>query len=346
MERKGSNFHRSELRHDPVSGEWILISPERFHRDTLKRWKVKREIPPRSKDIFKDPFKSVSENVILEYVKGKPVAETSPKQSKHWRILVLENKYPAVAKKTVRVSGKQGFFPVVSGVGEHDLLITREYLDNFPRLSKEEAFHVFEAFRDRYLMFFARPEIKYVSVFHNWGKRAGASVFHPHYQILAIPVIPPDVERSLEGARRYHRKHGKCVFCAMVRWEKKIKKRIIMESKHAIALTPFASRSSFEICIFPKAHLPFFENTLDVVLEDVALLLQRVLRKVEKNLKDPDYNFYIHTAPVDGKERNKHYHWHIEIVPRWSVPAGFEYATGIFINVVDPDVAAKLIRKP
>ncbi len=342
--KSDSIFPKSELRYDPVSGEWILVSPGRFRPSTLREWRPKREIPPKSKDIFKDPFKTVNEHIILEYVKGKPSAEAAPKKSRNWRILVLENKYPAVASRPRRVSKRQNFFPVMPGVGEHDLLVTREYLDNFPKLSKEEAFHVFEAFRDRYLMFFERPDIKYVSIFHNWGKRAGASVFHPHYQILAIPVVPPDVSRSLEGAGRYFRKHRKCVYCAMIKWERSQKKRVVMESKHSIAFAPFVSKSSFEIQIFPKAHRPFFENTLDVELADAALLLQKVLRKVEMNLRDPDYNFYIHTAPVDGKARNRSYHWHIEVVPRWSVPAGFEYATGIFINVVDPDVAAKMLR--
>lgn len=345
MKKKNDNsFPRSELRYDPVSGEWILISPSRFHSEILKKRAKKRVIPPISKDIFRDPFKNVSERVILEYTGSSRPAEISPVK-KNWRILVLENKYPYVANHVVPVKGKHGFFPVMAGIGESDLLITRGYRENFPRLSPEEAFRVFEAFRDRYLMFFSDKKIKYVSIFHNWGPQAGASVFHPHYQIVAIPVVPPDVAHSIEGSRKYFNKHKQCVYCATINWEKKQKKRVIAESKHAIAFAPFVSRNSFEIKIFPKAHRPFFENTQDAELQDIAQLLQRVLKKVEKNLYDADYNFYIHTAPVDGKERNKFYHWHIEVIPRWSVPAGFEYATGIFINVVDPDVAAKILKK-
>ena len=346
MMAKNNTSHflpRSELRYDPVSGEWILISPARFHPEVLKKRAKKRVVPPASKDIFRDPLKSVSEHVILEYTGSARAAEISP-GNKNWRILILENKYPAVAGRVSPVRGKHGFFPVMPGVGEHDLLITRGYAENFPRLSSEEAFRVFEAFRDRYLMFLSDPKIKYVSIFHNWGPQAGASVFHPHYQILAIPIVPPEVSHSIQGSRNYFRTHKKCAYCATIDWEKKQKVRVIAESKHAIAFAPFVSRNSFEVKIFPKAHRPFFENTQDAELEDIAGLLQRVLRKVEGKLYDPDYNFYIHTAPVDGKERNKFYHWHIEVIPRWSVPAGFEYATGIFINVVDPDVAAKILR--
>lgn len=336
--------HHSELRKDIVSGDWVLVSPERFHPDTLKRWKPKREIPPHSKDIFRDPFKSVDEHILWEYVKGKPTGEAFPEKSKSWRILVLQNKYPAVAHDAKRVSKKQNFFPIKKGVGHHDLLITKEYRDNFPRLSSEEAFHVFEAFRDRYLMFFTDRDVDYVSIFHNWGKQAGASVFHPHYQIIGIPVIPPEVKQSLDGARRYYVKKKKCVYCAMIDWEKKQKKRIILESEYAIAFAPFVSHNNFELRVFPKRHRAFFENTPDVELEDIAHLLQRVLRKVEKNLRDPDYNFYIHTPPIEEKKSHKYYHWHIEVIPRWNIPAGFEYATGIFINVVNPDVAAKILR--
>jgi UDPglucose--hexose-1-phosphate uridylyltransferase len=306
----------------------------------------KRTVPPKSTDVFQNPFLArVSGGTVLEYQKGKLTFERPSTENKKWRIVIIKNKYPAVSEHAALLSGKKSFFPVLRGLGEHDILITKEYKDNFPRLSSDEAFHVFEAFRERYLMFLSDPKIKYVSVFHNWGKMAGASVFHPHYQILAIPVVPPDVEHSIEVARKYSQKNKKCVYCAMIDWEKKEGKRIIMESKYSIAFAPFVSRNSFEIKIFPKNHRPFFENTQDVELQDMALLLQRVLRKVEKNLYDTDYNFYIHTSPVDKKQKNKFYHWYIEVVPRWNIPAGFEYATGIFINVVDPDVAAKILKK-
>lgn len=345
MERNKKNLpHRSELRYDPISGEWVLVAPERFHPETLKRWRPKREVPPKSKDIFKDPLKTISEYIMWEYVEGKPTGEAHPEKSKHWRILVLQNKYPAVSHNPKKISAVHGIFPVLAGSGQHDLLVTRGYRENFPLLSKEEAFHVFEAFRDRYLMFFGDKKVKYVSIFHNWGKMAGASVYHPHYQILGIPITPPDVERSLSGSEAYFRRYKKCAHCTAIAWEKKQKKRIIAESEYGIAFAPFVSRNSFEIKIFPKAHRAFFENTLDVELADIAGLLQEVLRKVEKNLKDPDYNFYIHTAPIGDKKRHKSYHWHIEVVPRWNVPAGFEYATGILINVVDPDVAAKVLK--
>lgn len=336
-----SPFHYSEFRHDIISGEWVLIAPERFHPKTFFKKKKIRVPPPSSQDPFKDPFKNVSENIILRYVKGKRDIDVDKKK---WDILVLQNKFPAVTKNTHSFSHQSGVYSVVPGVGRHDLLITKNDKKDFSELSKSDAFHVFEAFRDRYLMFFESSEIAYVSIFHNWGSGAGASVFHPHYQIIGIPIIPPHVSHSFSGSRSYFEKNKKCAHCTIINWEIKQKKRIIAESKYAIAFAPFISRNSFEVRIFPKRHRAFFENTLDAELEDIASLLQKVLKKIKKNLNDPDYNFYIHTSPLKEKEKYSFYHWHIEILPRLNISAGFEHGTGIFINIVDPDYAARIIR--
>ena len=346
--RNNKNFTRSELRQDIVSGEWVLVAPDRFHLGKFykKIKKHKRIIPPKSKDIFKNPLKSVDEHIIWGYSKDKNPEEIISKSFKRQcEILVLENKYPAVGPNAVPITKKKCIFPIVPGLGHHDLLITKGYTENFPKLSKENAFRVFQAFRDRYLMFFGDPYIRYVSIFHNWGSMAGASVFHPHYQIIGIPVIPPDVVSSLNGSKKYFREHKKCVHCAIINWEKKQKKRIIFESKYAIAIAPFVSKSGFQVKILPKRHRSFFENTYDYELADISDVLQKVLRKVEKNLGDPDYNFYIHTPPAENKNKYKFYHWHIEVVPRLNIQAGFEYGTGMVVNVVDPDLAASILRK-
>ena len=112
-----------------------------------------------------------------------------------------------------------------------------------------------------------------------------------------------------------------------------------------MAFTPYVSRTPFEVRIFPKKHLPYFENTYDHDMEYVVEALQKSLRIIEKRLGDPDYNFFIHTAPVQNKENYRHYHWHIEITPIISIRGGFELGTGIEINDVDPDAAAKILKK-
>lgn len=325
----------SELRQDLVSGDWIVIAPKRAkgHLQFFKK-KEKRKIPPLKNCPFENPQASGNAKPILIYEKKGD-----------WLIQVVQNKQPAFVHKDKISCFKNGPYSVIEGAGHHDLLITRDHFKNFPRLSADLANMVFQTFRDRYLMLFNDPCVAYISIFHNWGPGAGASVFHPHYQIMGIPVVPPDIEHSLVGSSNYFRKNKKCVHCAMIEWERKQKKRIIYENEGAIVFAPFVSREPFELRIFPKKHLPYFENTLDEDLKWMVDALQTALRRIENKLNDPDYNFFIHTAPVKEKNKYKHYHWHMEILPKISVSAGFELGTGIEITVVDPDEAAKILKR-
>lgn len=332
-------IHNSQLRQDPVSGDWIVIAPGRAKRPVFsvqrkENRKQKRIAAPKSICPFEDLQKSGHEKPILSY------------GDERWDLQIVENKYPAfVHKNKCGIIGKNGPYSVTDTVGHHEILITRDHNKNFPKLSRVQARQVLEAFRDRYLMLLNDPCIAYISMFHNWGPTAGASIYHPHYQFIAVPIIPPDVAHSLRGSERYFRKNKKCVHCAMIDFEKKHRKRIIYENSGAIAFAPFVSKGAFEVRVFPKKHLAYFENTLDADMDFVSDALQNALKKIQKNLKDPDYNFFIHTAPLKDKKKYLMYHWHIEIVPKISRNAGFELGTGIEINDVDPDAAAKLLRK-
>lgn len=336
-----------ELRKDDISGDWILFAPGRFHRPKdLRKDAEKRVRAPKEACPFEKPFLNVDERIILEYTKrGEQVERGAESKRRDWGLLVLQNKFPAVIHSGRRPRPRsRGLFTTMPGFGHHDLVITRSHTNDFPALSRDETFHVFQAFRDRYLMLFADKNVAYVSMFHNWGRRAGATIYHPHYQMLGIPVVPPEVERSLEGSRAYARRTGACPHCAMIAWEKRAKKRVIMETNNVIAFAPFASRNAFEVRVFPKRHLAFFENTDDEALAEVATMLRKVLARVKNKLGDPDYNFFIHTAPMRDKEKHKYYHWHIEIYPSFGVRAGFEFDTGLILNTVDPDFAARTLK--
>lgn len=326
---------KSQLRQDVVSGDWIVIAPGRARRphDLVKKSEKRKK--PSVKDCpFENPQKSGHKDPILRY------------GNHDWQLQIVENKYPAFTHQNIcAVIGRDGPYSITEGVGHHELVITRDHNKNFAHLPLKEAQQVFEAFRDRYLMLLNDQCLSYVSIFHNWGSKAGASIYHPHYQIVAIPVVPPDVSHSLQGSARYFEENKKCVHCVMIEWEIKSKKRIVYENEGAVAFAPFVSKEPFELRIFPKKHLPYFENTLDVSLDYVVEALQKSLRKFEKNLKDPDYNFFIHTAPIKDKREYDHYHWHVEVSPKFTIAAGFELSTGVEINTVDPDEAAKLLRK-
>lgn len=326
---------KSQLRQDLVSGDWILIAPGRAKRPHNLLKSVKRKVAPKSGCPFENPQESGHEKPTLIY--GDP---------KNWRIQVLQNRYPILTHKNIcPVPLKIGPYLAEEAGGHHDLIITRDHNKNFPTLSKNEARQLFEAFRDRYLTLLNDECLAYILILHNWGPRAGASIYHPHYQMIATPIIPPDVMHSLRGAEQYFKKHRKCVHCVMIDFEKKSKKRIVYENKGFIAFAPFFSKNAFEVRIFPKKHSPYFENTLDIDIDGAVEALQSVLKKMGKNLQDPDYNFFIHTAPIREKERYKMYHWHIEVVPKTNINAGFELGTGVEVNEMDPDQAASLLRK-
>jgi UDPglucose--hexose-1-phosphate uridylyltransferase len=325
----------SELRQDLVSGDWIIIAPRRAKRPHQFIKREKRKKAPVSGCPFENPQKAGHSEPILLY----------QNLSLDWLVQVIENKYPVFTHRNVCGEiFKKGPYSMIEGVGHHDVVISRDHHKNFVHLGKKTANLVFQAFRDRYLTLLNDKCLAYISIFHNWGPKAGASIYHPHYQIIATPIVPPDIGHSLAGSDRYFRKRKKCVHCTMIEWEKKEKKRIVYENKGAIVFTPFVSREPFELRIFPKRHLPYFENTLDEDLEWVVDALQKALLKIERRLADPDYNFFIHTAPILDKDKHKHYHWHIEILPKISISAGFELGTGIEITVVDPDEAARILK--
>lgn len=323
----------SELRQDIVSGDWILLAPGRARRpDAWKRKEPRRRVPVAGCP-FEDPLKTHDPVLVYEGKRG-------------WEVAVVHNKYPAVFERSkCGQVFREGPYRRIEGVGYHNLVLTRSHDNNFAHLSSTQASQVFEAFRDRYVMLAADPCLAYVSIFHNWGPHAGASVYHPHYQIIAIPVIPPDVEHSLHGSATYFKQNGVCVHCKMMAHEKKERTRVIFENRGAIVVAPYVSRDPFEVRVFPKHHQPSFASALDEDLTDVAAALQTVLQRIERRLHDPDYNFFIHTAPTRDVKKYTHYHWHIEVVPKFNISAGFELGTGIEINVVDPDEAARVLRK-
>ena len=352
-------MQNSEFRRDMVSGDWVVIAPKRAARPdqpaSLREAfragqffsKTKRKRVARSTCPFEDPQKSGNDEPVLFYT-----------DEKSWVIQVIPNKFPVLAHRELcAMKSEKGPYQVMEGVGHHDIVITRDHHTNFAHLSDEMASRVFKAFQERCHAMANDACVKYISMFHNWGPSAGASIYHPHYQILSLPIIPPDVFRSLRGSAAYFEKTGKCVHCAMVEFERKGKKRVVYENKEAIVFAPFVSREPFELRVFPKKHLSYFEDTDERTMHFIVDALQKALLLLEVQLRDPDYNFFIHTAPirdksarsamphsVAGGEKYGHYHRHIEIQPKTSIAAGFELGTGVEVNVVDPDDAAAMLR--
>lgn len=335
MKTTGKNL--IEFRKDLVSGDWVLIStnlqkkPVFFTRSETKPM-------PKLRCPFENLQKAGHEKVFLWLPrKGK-------NDFKNWWVQVVNNKYPVVhTGKTCQPVFKNGLFEYTDGNGFQELVVMRDH-DRPPGLmTKEEIELVLEAYTIRYHALKIEPCIEYIFIIHNSGSRAGASVPHPHSQIFAIPIVPPDISRSLSGSRDYFRKNGRCVHCDMLKWELAKKERIIYQNKSFAVLAPYASKVAYEIRIFPKRHEARFEIIDSFQKKDLAEAMQKVLFRIYRYLKNPDYNFFIHTAPPKGTD--SHYHWHIEILPRVAIWGGLELGTGIEVVKIAPEETAKLLRK-
>ncbi|MDP2677034.1 MAG: HIT domain-containing protein [bacterium] len=335
----------SEFRKDIISGEWILIVAGRRDRPGAKEERgagAKRKITPKGRCPFEMLHTSESEQPVLWYPYSHMAAS---EDIGNWFLQVLPNKYPALAPHHVCPADEPvGPYRIREGIGFHEVVITRDHRRTIADMTKEEVEVILHAYQERYTSIENEPCIRYILVFHNHGESAGASISHPHSQIIALPIIPPDVRRSLSGSKQYFEKHGVCGHCDALTFEKKDKTRIIYENKKFIVLAPFASRVSFEVRIFPKTHEAHFERIAKSERGELADALRVALQKVKGALYDPDYNFFIHTAPAktDGMD---HYHWHIEILPRIARWAGVELGTGIQVVAIPPEEAAERLRK-
>ena len=316
----------NEFRKDLVSGDWVLVAPKRAARpdapENARAWE------PMDEDIAHCPFE-------------KLFADTEHD------IVTVSNEYPAVTPGECGALTADGPFLTQIAHGLHELVVTRDHNKHFAQLSVEEAARVLRTYQERARVIAADSCGAYVSIFHNHRREAGASVWHNHSQILSTPVVPPEVLRSVEGADDYFQEHGKTVHCTLIAWEREQQKRIVFENERCIVLCPFVSKMPYEMRVFPKAHAPRFELSPLDELTCIAEALTTALRALEKTLNDPPYNFYIHTAPVekDPLVNYDYYHWHIEIVPKLKIDAGFELGTGLALNPVDPDIAASELCK-
>jgi UDPglucose--hexose-1-phosphate uridylyltransferase len=330
---------KSQLRQDLVSGDWILVSPGRGRRPhNLKTKSVPRKRSPKSKCPF--------EQILTPKGEQPALVIYDTKKQNDWSLQIIQNKFPAFTHKEVcSVEGNHGPYGIMDGVGHHDLLITRDHDKNMALLDENGALEVMTALQMHYRSLSKDKCLSYVSMFHNWGPRAGASIYHPHYQIISVPFVPPDIQHSLGGSSRYYKKKKKCAHCTIVDWELKENKRVIFKNQYAIAMAPFASETPFEIAVYPRIHNAYFEETSLDEMKGITIVLQSALNALRIGLNDPDYNYFIHTSPIKHKNKYHHYHWHIEIVPKITILAGFELGTGIEINVADPDEAAKYLKK-
>lgn len=325
----------SELRQDLVTDEWVVIATGRAKRPDAYIKKDKPELKQSKKDCpFEDPQASGNAEPLLIY-----------KDKEDWSLQVIPNKYPALSHlEGCGGISQKGEYLVHEGNGYHEVIITRDHSRHIALMENEEVSGVVRAYQQRYKKLKKDKCIKYISIFHNHGPDAGASLPHPHSQLIATPVLPVSIQRSLRGSGLYWRRNMKCVHCVMIAYELIDKERVIFENDDFVAFCPFVSRAAFEIRIFPKKHNPYFERMPQRSISKFAEALHASLKSLYETLDNPDYNFFLHTSPTDGRTY-PHYHWHFEIIPKTQIWAGFEISTGIEISTIEPMHAAEYLRK-
>lgn len=336
----------SELRQDIITGDWVVVATGRARRpnDFAARTARVKSQPKKS-----CPFEKLLPEALLAYDRAggsfRVTGQDRGYLEKNWWVQVAPNKYPAFGRGVCSLERKIGPYRWQDGVGFHEVIITRDHTRAMASMSTAEISLIIRAYRHRYLAIKDEDCIEYISVFHNHGPESGATISHPHSQLIAIPVIPPDISRSLAGSAEYFHKHKKCPHCVLLDFELKDKKRLIFVNSDFAAFCPFISRQAFEIRIFPRRHRPHFEKITESEIENLAEALRATLAKQAIGLKSPAYNFFIHTAPVSGVSELEHYHWHIEILPKTAIWAGFEIGTGIEISTIAPERAAPFLRQ-
>src|SRR5712691_9573923 len=304
-----------ELRKDPVVGRWVIISTERARRPT---------------DFHRDPVRAHGDRCVFcegnedktppEILAGR--GDSAP-NGPGWSFRVVPNKFPALRIEGDLEPTGEGLFDRMNGVGAHEVVIeTPNHHGSLATMSVGEVADVLIAFRDRLSDLKKDPRFEYVLVFKNHGEAAGASLEHPHSQLIATPIIPIMVADELAGSARYYAMKERCVWCDILRQERRGGRRRILEADGFVALAPFAPRFPFETWVLPIAHGAAYEDSSPDQLRGLAGLLGDNLMRLDAVLDRPPYNLMIHTSPI-GEEVNEHYHWHIEIIPKLTKVAGF-----------------------
>jgi UDPglucose--hexose-1-phosphate uridylyltransferase len=329
-----------ELRRDAVTGRWVIISTDRQKRPNDFRFE-RAAILGREHCPFCPGRESLTPPEIFS-VRQNGDGANGP----GWDLRVVPNKFPALQVEGSLDRVGEGMFDRMNGIGAHEVIIeTPDHDRPLAAMGEPEIERVLNAYRERILDLQRDIRLKYILVFKNHGAAAGATLEHPHSQLIALPIVPDFVREEIEGARRHFRVKERCVFCDIVREDARDGRRVIGENADVIAIAPYAPRFPFETWLLPRRHGARFENAPQYEYQSLARLLKNVLQRMDKALETPPFNLIVHTSPfVPADDIAEVYHWHVEIMPKLSRVAGFEWGTGFYINPTAPEEAADVLR--
>ena len=320
-----------KLRQNPLTGEWVVIAPERAKRP----------------DDYVLP-KPIAKKKILEFCNFCEGGEAYNERlegvgTKH--IYVVNNKYPAFVPKESIILDAGKIYNSQQSTGGHEVIVFLDHQTDIEELPTAQLDELLEVYQQRIAYYKQKPEIEYVMPIHNHGAEAGESIEHPHSQLFASCVLPNLIAREIAQTRKFHQKENRCIFCEIIKEEKTFGARLLIETEDFLSFCAYAARVPFEIWILPKTHQEHFDHLTKPKRQQLAQLMSAVIKKLYQGLNDPPFNFFVHTAPAKMSRPLGFYHWHIEIMPRLTIFGGYELGSGIIIDVVSPEKSAEFLRK-
>ncbi len=332
-----------ELRKDLITGDWVIIATERAKRPDKFRGQPQAEASVT--DTESCPFCAGNEYMTPKEVFSIGASRDSKPDRQGWQVRVVPNKFPALISGLPLHTKKKGIYDTMEGFGIHEVVIlTPRHICDISRLPRTGLVSMLEAYRQRIARLKMDEKIKSIIIMHNQGREAGASLDHIHSQLFALPIIPPEIGKEIKGTIAYFNYHKHCALCDILDFEDKEKIRTVWQDKHFAVLQPFASKSPFETWIVPKKHSPYFDEISDEEIKSLAFCLKLILDFFYEDLDNPAFNYFIHTSPT-LIDTSKYFHWHLELLPKLTIKAGFEMGTGVNINITTPESTAEYIKE-
>jgi UDPglucose--hexose-1-phosphate uridylyltransferase len=327
-----------ELRKDPVTGRWVIISTERRKRPTDFRLESVH-IPPDSACPFCEGHEHMTPRELHAHRRNGSGPNTPG-----WDLRIVPNQFPVLRVEGTLDRQGEGLFDKMNGIGAHEVIIeSPRHEETLATMTEAAVEQVLWAFRARVQDLKQDRRFRYIIIFKNHGAAAGAALDHTHSQLIALPIVPREVRDEVEGAKAHYAQKERCVFCDILHQEFADGRRLIAETADIVAVAPYAPRFPFETWILPRRHQSLFEDAQRQEYAGLAHVLGDVLRRMNRALRNPPYNLLIHSAPL-SETASDFYHWHVEIIPKLTKVAGFEWATGFYLNPTSPEEAAQVLR--
>ena len=326
-----------ELRKDPVTGRWVIIATERRKRPSDFRIDAPTLHGSRFCPFCEGHEQHTPREVLCYRHSGVP-------NGPGWDVRVVPNRFPALQVEGALDRQGEGLFDKMNGIGAHEVIIeTPDHAASMATMPVVAIERILWAFRERVLDLKQDHRFRYILIFKNHGAAAGASLEHPHSQLIALPIVPLQVRDEVEGARHHFAQKERCVFCDVIRQEQERATRMIAENADFVAVAPYAPRFPFETWVLPRRHNSNFEEAPRHEYESLARMLKEILQRINRALLSPAFNLIMHSAPFQEGLRDV-YHWHFEIMPKLTKVAGFEWGSGFYINPTAPEEAAQVLR--